>query len=86
MTVSKEVVIPLTDLRYLTVECGKCHTQTSLDLAGLADVMMCAVCNEEFDPLAVNSYILAFKKAFEDSPKMKRLPGSSLKVSDPRNS
>jgi hypothetical protein len=66
-----ETVVPVSDLRYLTLESGECKTQIIIDLAGKIDVTFCPACREPFDPISVNSHIVAFSKAYEHAAKLK---------------
>ena len=70
MVMQKETIVTLSDLRYLNLECGKCHTQIILDLAGKKEISNCPVCHATFDPISVGGHVTALAKAFEDSEKM----------------
>jgi hypothetical protein len=46
----KQTIIPISDLRYLAVECGDCHAQIRIDLEGPnLELRDCPVCHREFD-------------------------------------
>lgn len=61
----KEMSVPVSDLRYLCVQCGECSTQIILDLTGKKDLTRCPACNLNFDPLSVNGNIEQIAAAFK---------------------
>jgi hypothetical protein len=51
---TKLICVSLADLHYLTLECAKCHTAVTLNLAELriADEAKCPLCDAEREPEA----------------------------------
>ncbi len=47
---NKEIVVPFSDLRMVSIECGDCHALLILDIEGQHDVAGCAACNRKFEP------------------------------------
>jgi uncharacterized CHY-type Zn-finger protein len=53
--VRKEIIIPFSDLRTVSVECGDCHALITLDIEREHDVTQCAACNREYEPAVKNT-------------------------------
>jgi hypothetical protein len=51
----REIVVPFSDLRMVSIECGDCHALIVLDIEGQHDVTKCPACNREFEPAVKNS-------------------------------
>lgn len=50
MLMFRENVVPFSDLRIVSIECGDCHTLILLDITGQHEVKHCPTCHREFDP------------------------------------
>jgi hypothetical protein len=47
----RELVIPVSDLHRLAVECGTCHTVVTVDLGSApAIIAFCSVCRHDYSP------------------------------------
>jgi hypothetical protein len=55
MVMLKEFVIPFSDLRKVSVECGHCQALITVDLKGQHNVTSCPACSKEFDPSVKDS-------------------------------
>ncbi len=53
----REVIIPFSDLRTVSVECGHCQTLIILNIEGQHDVTHCPACNREFEPGVKNGLV-----------------------------
>jgi len=73
MTVmQKEVVVSMSDLRYLCVQCGGCKTKIIIDLEGTeTSLPHCAVCRAEFDPISVGNNVTAMRTAYKQQKSTK---------------
>ncbi len=62
----KELVFDFSDMRLISIECSKCHTEVTIDAShtgkrgnqGVAT--KCPSCGEEFDPVSVQSPIAQY--------------------------
>ncbi len=70
-----EMLVPFSDLRYLSVECGQCHTEVTVDLSEKWDVSQCPVCMRRTED-ALRGHLQALSIAYGQLPKL-----SSYKVS-----
>ena len=61
----REIIIPLEDLRYLTVECGDCHARIGLDLeSDSLNIVACPGCHADFDP-GVARHVVALSSTYK---------------------
>jgi hypothetical protein len=52
MVMEKEMSVPVSDLRYLSIEC-ECGTKVTIDLGhAMREMRFCPMCNKEYDPHA----------------------------------
>ncbi len=65
-----QMIVPFEDLRYLSIECGKCATQIIVDLAAAShDPQQCPCCFQHFDDVSVRGHIAALASAYAQIPK-----------------
>jgi hypothetical protein len=60
----KEMVVPFSDLRIVSIECGDCGALLVLDIESQHDVTRCAACNRDFGP-AVKNVLTRFRGLYD---------------------
>jgi uncharacterized CHY-type Zn-finger protein len=69
MVMQQEMCVPFSDLRYLSVECGQCHTEITVDLSNKSDISQCPVCLQRIED-ALRGHIQAISIAYGQLPKL----------------
>jgi hypothetical protein len=67
-----QFVVPFADLRYLSIECGKCKTVITVDLDGAdCNPSQCPVCLQAFDQASVRGHIQSLATMYKQ---IKQIP------------
>lgn len=68
----KQLVVSMSDLRYLCVQCGGCKNRIIIDLEGIeTSLPHCAVCHAEFDLISVGNNVTAIRDAYRQQKSTK---------------
>lgn len=59
----KEILVSFSDLRYLSMECGRCNTEVIVDLSKNWDISQCPVCTQRTED-ALRGHLKAIAIAY----------------------
>jgi hypothetical protein len=69
-----QLIVPFEDLRYLSITCGNCLAEVTIDLADTThnpNPNQCPVCLQEFDQASVREHVHSVTMAFRQITKTK---------------
>ncbi len=68
MVMTQELILSIPEIRWLAIECPRCHTRITYDMAGSAAILwQCPGCNQNYEQLrkSVETFRDAFKALCE---------------------